>query len=181
MAPRGAVPAPGPPGERRSRGSDLRLWTSRSTAPSALPEAPQFDLLVHRSSKGQPSPSRPSPPPLCPFIRRPKPAAWAGRRSQLLDPEEAPSPASAMEPTAPSLTEEDLTEVKKDVSSTTLSRRRRGLGAGGGGLQFCGRGKRKPSVLVRVGIAGGVRSRRSGTSTNRRTATSPAGEETWWK
>ncbi|KAB0385368.1 hypothetical protein FD755_000324 [Muntiacus reevesi] len=86
-----------------------------------------------------------------------------------------------MEPTAPSLTEEDLTEVKKDVSSTALSRRRRGLGVGGGGLQFCGRGKRKPSVLVRVGIGGGVRGRRSGTSKNRRTATSPACEETWWK
>ena len=62
---------------------------------------------------------------------------------ELLDPEEAPSPASAMEPTAPSLTEEDLTEVKKDVSSTTLPRCRRGLGAGGGWLQYCGRGKRK--------------------------------------
>lgn len=36
-----------------------------------------------------------------------------------------------MEPTAPSLTEEDLTEVKKDVSSTTLPRRPAGWGRGG--------------------------------------------------
>ena len=38
-----------------------------------------------------------------------------------------------MEPTAQSLTEEDLTEVKKDVSSTTLPGHRRGPGTGGAG------------------------------------------------
>uniref|UniRef100_A0A3B3ISX2 BCL10 immune signaling adaptor n=1 Tax=Homo sapiens TaxID=9606 RepID=A0A3B3ISX2_HUMAN len=45
-----------------------------------------------------------------------------------------------MEPTAPSLTEEDLTEVKKDVSNAAVPR------AGGGGLQPSGRRKRKPGV-----------------------------------
>lgn len=35
--------------------------------------------------------------------------------SELSDPEAARGRASAMEPTAPSLTEEDLTEVKKDA------------------------------------------------------------------
>lgn len=43
-----------------------------------------------------------------------------------------------MEPTAPSLTEEDLTEVKKDVSSITWSRCRRGPGVEGGAGAGCG-------------------------------------------
>lgn len=43
-----------------------------------------------------------------------------------------------MEPTAPSLTEEDLTEVKKDVSSTTLPRRPAGWGRVGAGCRPAG-------------------------------------------
>lgn len=53
-----------------------------------------------------------------------------------------------MEPTAPSLTEEDLTEVKKDVSSKTLPGHRRGPGAGGvggGGLHSCSEETPRPS------------------------------------
>lgn len=55
-----------------------------------------------------------------PDSQRPEPLAWAGWRG----PEDA-IPASAMEAPAPFLTEEDLTEVKKDVSSSA------GLGAAG--------------------------------------------------
>lgn len=62
---------------------------------------------------------------------------------ELPDPEEALTPSSAMEPTAPSLTEEDLTEVKKDVSSTALSRRRPGQGVEGGQEQAAARRARK--------------------------------------
>lgn len=58
---------------------------------------------------------------------------------QLPDPEEALTLVSAMEPTAPSLTEEDLTEVKKDVSSITWSRCRRGPGVEGGQGQAAAR------------------------------------------
>lgn len=82
--------------------------------------------------EGQPSSALPAPPPLL----APHPEAEAlsvggAAQRELQDPEEAPSPASAMEPTALSLTEEDLTEVKKDVSSTALPRRPAGWGRAG--------------------------------------------------
>lgn len=50
-----------------------------------------------------------------------------------------------MEPAAPSLTEEDLTEVKKDVSSTAGP----GRAGGRGGLRACGRRERKPGGPAR--------------------------------
>lgn len=74
--------------------------------------------------EGQPSSARPAPPP--PLAPHPEAEAFSvggAAQRELQKPEEAPSPPSAMEPTALSLTEEDLTEVKKDVSSTALPRR----------------------------------------------------------
>lgn len=110
---------------RRNGSSDeSRVATRRSAALSALdtePEALQFDSRNPLLLKGQPSSSRPAPLPL--FAPHPEAEASSlggAAQPELPDPEEAPSPASAMEPTVPSLTEEELTEVKKDVSSTTL-------------------------------------------------------------
>lgn len=139
---------------RRQWGSELRVGTRRSAAPSAPeaePEAPRFDPGALLFLKGQPSSSRPCPPALLPAHPEAEaPSLGGAAQPELPDPEEAPSPASAMEPTAPSLTEEDLTEVKKDVSSTAQPGRRGGPGAGGVGLQPSGPGKRKPGVRVRV-------------------------------
>lgn len=51
-----------------------------------------------------------------------------GRAARAPGPGRSAIPASAMEPPAPSLTEEDLTEVKKDVSSTISPWRPAGWG-----------------------------------------------------
>lgn len=77
-----------------------------------------------------------------------------------------------MEPIAPSLTEEDLTEVKKDVSSTALPRRPEGWGRAGAGCSPAGEESGNPESEWEEEPVG-----RGGN----RSAVGPAFEGPWWK
>uniref|UniRef100_A0A8I5N3G7 B-cell lymphoma/leukemia 10 n=1 Tax=Papio anubis TaxID=9555 RepID=A0A8I5N3G7_PAPAN len=117
---RGAVPAPEPLREGRntppssaSRRVGLRRRRPQGRGRKRYVLTPRVPLFP----KGRLSFSRPALPPLLlpHYPETEAPSQGGAAQLELPDPEEAPSPASTMEPTAPSLTEEDLTEVKKDA------------------------------------------------------------------
>lgn len=119
-----------------------RLVSGAGSTPAGSPEPLCLPSCSPFLSFGSASPS----PPL---VRRPKPLSLGGAGPPALaNPEVVPFASSAMETASPSLTEEDLTEVKKDVSSSRewggeRARRAETRSLSSGRKRICGLQQRK--------------------------------------